>query len=92
MPRIILRNSGKPELRCNPSIFVKSYSPKTMDARVISAFTRVFDALLPAHDTCARMRCLSPGAALHVGNALRHAELAAADVGEHRHALADRLR
>jgi len=23
---------------------------KKMDARVISAFTRVFDALLPAHD------------------------------------------
>jgi hypothetical protein len=28
----------------------KKLLAKTMDARVISAFTRVFDALLPAHD------------------------------------------
>ena len=26
------------------------FAKKKMDARVISAFTRVFDALLPAHD------------------------------------------
>jgi hypothetical protein len=30
-------------IRLNEALF-------TMDARVISAFTRVFDALLPAHD------------------------------------------
>jgi hypothetical protein len=36
-------NSGKPE-------FGAIHLAKKMDARVISAFTRVFDALLPAHD------------------------------------------
>ena len=30
----ILRNSGKPELRCNPSYFVKSFVAKSMDPRV----------------------------------------------------------
>jgi hypothetical protein len=55
----MVRNSGKPELRCNPS-FRKKFRNK-MDARVISAFTRVHspsktgvnaleDALLHAHD------------------------------------------
>jgi hypothetical protein len=33
--------------------FSKKDFAKKMDARVISAFTRVFDALLPAHDGCA---------------------------------------
>jgi len=28
----------------------KAFLAKKMDARVLSAFTRVFDALLPAHD------------------------------------------
>jgi hypothetical protein len=37
-------------LRCNPSFFLKAFLAKKMDARVISAFTRVFDALLPGHD------------------------------------------
>src|SRR6266498_1170752 len=37
--------------------FRKELLSKTMDARVISAFTRVFDALLPAHDASATMRC-----------------------------------
>jgi hypothetical protein len=45
----MMRNSGKPELRRNPSAFAKVFTKK-MDARVISAFTRVFDALPPAHD------------------------------------------
>jgi hypothetical protein len=31
-------------------LFAKKFLPKKMDARVISASTRVFDALLPAHD------------------------------------------
>ena len=30
--------------------FLQNVFAKKMDARVISAFTRVFDALLPAHD------------------------------------------
>jgi hypothetical protein len=30
--------------------FLQNLFAKKMDARVISAFTRVFDALLPAHD------------------------------------------
>src|SRR5436190_22372877 len=33
--------------------FWKMFLTKEMDARVISAFTRVFDALLPAHDRLA---------------------------------------
>jgi len=46
----MLRNSGKPELRCNPSL------RKKMDARAISAFTRVFDALLPGNDGARALR------------------------------------
>jgi hypothetical protein len=38
-----------PGLTRNPSAFAKFFG-KRMDAQVISAFTRVFDALLPAHD------------------------------------------
>jgi hypothetical protein len=45
----MLHNLGKPELRRNPSFLQKSLAKK-VDARVKSAFTRVFDALLPAHD------------------------------------------
>src|SRR5215468_6310796 len=40
-----MRNSGKPELRCNPAFFHKE-----MDARSTSASTRVCDALAPGHD------------------------------------------
>jgi hypothetical protein len=40
----------------DPAIHPVSREPfaKKMDARVISAFTRVFDALLPAHDPLER--------------------------------------
>jgi hypothetical protein len=66
--RVILRNSGKPELRCNPSASKESLF--SMDARVISAFTRVHspsktgvnalnDALLPAHDGSRAAPCPS---------------------------------
>jgi hypothetical protein len=79
----IVRNSGKPELRCHPRLspheekkqdvdarhkaghdeygvmagldpaihlLRKDFLRRMMDPRVISAFTRVFDALLPAGD------------------------------------------
>ena len=49
MQLIILRNSGKPELRCNPSHLLELFTKK-MDARVISAFTRVFRRAMPGHD------------------------------------------
>jgi hypothetical protein len=38
----------------------KTFLAKKMDARVISAFTRVFDALLPAHDRLERSLDLAP--------------------------------
>src|SRR5262245_58231960 len=42
-----LRNSGKPEFRCHPRLALRE---KDVDARVISAFTRVFRRAMPAHD------------------------------------------
>jgi hypothetical protein len=49
--------AGNPILRhcralTRQSIHLRKIFAKWMDARVISAFTRVFDALLPAHDDC----------------------------------------
>jgi hypothetical protein len=38
----------------------KDLLAKKMDARVISAFTRVFDALLPAHDWLDKPLNLAP--------------------------------
>jgi hypothetical protein len=35
---------------------LQNFLAKKMDARVISAFTRVFDALLPAHDESRTLR------------------------------------
>src|SRR5258707_2464062 len=42
----------------------KAFLAEKMDARVISGFTRVFNALLPAHDD-ARLQRNSPAAPLH---------------------------
>src|SRR6476620_8348022 len=38
----------------------KNLFAKKMDARVISEFTRVFDALLPAHDDLGKLPSVSP--------------------------------
>jgi hypothetical protein len=38
----------------------KDFLAKEMDARVLSAFTRVFDALLPAHDWLDKSPKLTP--------------------------------
>src|SRR5262249_61002037 len=38
----------------------KKLLTKKMDARVISAFTRVFDALLPAHDPLGNLQTMPP--------------------------------
>jgi hypothetical protein len=41
---------GQARVAVQSILFRKDLLAKEMDARVISAFTRVFDALLPAHD------------------------------------------
>jgi hypothetical protein len=46
---LIVRNSGKPEFRCNPSAS-QNFLGSRWTGGVVSASTRVFDALLPAGD------------------------------------------
>src|SRR5215471_11680865 len=51
--RLAARNSaqlGQARVAVQSIHLRKDFLTKKMDARVISAFTRVFDALLPAHD------------------------------------------
>src|SRR5262249_49024592 len=58
----------------------KNLLAKKMDARVISAFTRVFDALLPAHDWLQKSLRPEAVAGVSVAGLIHRREFAAAEI------------